>query len=170
MTGSQFVPWAAGSKITAAGLLEMEPLFAYKTGATTITSSTAVVADPDLQVNLGIGVYAFEMFVSYTGAATGTGDLKMDFNYTGSFTTSAWTPFGATISSVSAMNVFSPAVGGGTQSVGSDGTSVGMAAKPVGLIATSTAGTLQWRWAQNTSSATATTVRAGSWLRVTQYG
>lgn len=169
MTATQFPAWAAGQKITAALLLQMLPYYAFKPGATNVTSSTAVADDPDLQIPLtATGTFLLDGLILYSGAATGTGDLKMQMAYTGTLSSSNWTPMGVGITSATAsVNFFGPAFGS-PQSVGSDGTSITMAARLGGYMVSSTTGTAKLQWAQNTSSGTATTVRAGSWMTLTQ--
>ncbi|MEY9876654.1 hypothetical protein ABH931_006164 [Streptacidiphilus sp. MAP12-33] len=169
MTATQFPAWAAGQKITAAGLLQMERFFAFKPGATTVTSSTTLADDPDLQIVLtGTGTFLLDGLILYSGAATGTGDLKMQMNYTGTISSSNWTPMGVNVTSATgSVNFFGPQFAN-PQSVGSDGSSITMAARLGGYLVTSTTGTCKLQWAQNTSSATSTTVRAGSWLTLQQ--
>lgn len=168
MAGNQLVPWTAGSKITAAALLSEEPFHAVKPSPTTITNSTTLADDPDLQINIaGAGTYIIEGFLNTIGAAIGTGDLKMTIAYTGSTSFSVWGNLSMTTSSATALaasgNFF-----GATQSYGVNGGNYSIGALNGQFVAT-TGGTLKVQWAQNTANATTgTTMRQGSWLRVTQ--
>jgi hypothetical protein len=164
-----FVDWFSGQDITAASLNNMQPLNAYKPTATSRASTTTLTADPNLAAAVvASGVYEVECYLDYTGAAQGSGDLK--FGWTG--------PSGAALS----WSALGFAVSGGfttpelicnntitsTRQVGSNsGSTVDCWIKGV-LTVSSTAGTLTFTWAQNTSSSTATVLSAGSWLRLTR--
>lgn len=167
MTGSQFVPWSAGSKITAAGLVLMEPQSAVKNGVQSVTSSTTLVDDNDLVFTLpGSGTYICTVFLNYTGAATGAGDLKVTLAYTGSSSFGVWG--GAGNNNTAVTQVQSGGAGfGSTQVYGTDGGFFQTAHLHGTLFATSS-GTLKLQWAQNTSSATATNLRQGCFMQVWQ--
>lgn len=166
---SQFPSWAAGSKITAAALTQMESLVAVKPGATTITNSTTLTTDPDLQIPIttSTGSFIFDAFLLYTGAAIGTGDLKLTFAYTGTTTTNLYGVNGITTSSTTAVNM-----GGngftGVSALGSNGGSF-VTCQLQGSFIVSTTGTLQLQWAQNTANnTTGTQLKTGCWLRLQQ--
>lgn len=160
---SQFPAWAAGSKITAGGLTNMEPLTAIKAGPTTITSNTTVAADPELQLTINnTGTYVLLGYLAMTGAAIGTGDMKLTFAFTGTTTFSSWCPFGVNIAGATSVNFAAPGFTS-TQPIGVNGATV-TGAHPTGMFTVSTTGTVQLQWAQNTSSGTGTVLRQGSWL------
>lgn len=128
-----------------------------------LTSTTTLTADTDMTFTVvANAVYALDSFLQFTGAAGG--DIKVDWTVPTS-ATFLWALLGTgTVNftdndaSVIANNVARGARGNGgtTQSASPRGT----------LTTVGTAGTLQMRWAQNTSSATPTTLKAGSWLRL----
>jgi hypothetical protein len=137
----------------------------YKTDDESVTSSTAVQDDDHLTLTVAAdAVYALDTFLDVEGDVDG--DFKLTF--TGpSGATGSWTPDG--ISNGNANNIGQIKRGrvalGTDDSVGvtGDGTIV----TPRGQITTSsTAGSLTLRWAQNGSDETATTLKAGSWLRL----
>ena len=168
MSGTQFVTWAAGSKITATGLSNMEPFHAVKPAGTTITNSTTLADDPDLQIIIaGAGTYIIEGFLNSIGAAIGTGDLKMTIAYTGTASFSVWGNLSIATTGATALSA-SGNFFGATQSYGVNGGNYTIGALNGNFVAT-TGGTLKLQWAQNTANATTgTTMRQGSWLRVTQ--
>lgn len=164
---SQFPAFAAGSKITAAALTEMEPLSAWKLANTSRATNTTLSADPDLVLNLGIGTYLIDGFWVITGGTTGSSDMKAAINYTGTSTTAWWTPYGPTTAS-STATYQNGLVLGGSAALGTYSTTTPVNAAPRGFIITTSAGQLQTQWSQNTSSATATVMQAGSWFRAQQ--
>lgn len=165
---SQFPAWAAGSKITAGGLTQMEDFVVIKGAPTSVTSSTTLIVDPDLQIPITTsgGTFIFDAFLLYTGAAVGTGDLKLTFVYTGTSSNTLFGVNGITTSSTTSVNM-----GGngftGTSALGSNGGNF-VTCQIQGSFQISTAGTLEMQWAQNTSSATATQLKTGCWLRLQQ--
>lgn len=154
----------AGSRILASLLRAVAPSAAFKGADESLTSSTALQNDDALFVALAASAtYVFIGFANVTGAAIGTGDWK------GAFTA----PSGATVTveciaypttAAGTLNGNAVRGAGGVMIAGVNGT----AGSPVVLIGSvingATAGNLQLQWAQNTSSGTATTVKAGSFL------
>lgn len=109
--------------------------------------------------------YTLEGFLQYAGASVGNGDLKFDwtgpsgmtmFSSSGAITNGAGaTAYEDTVNPSSTARV-----------IGTNG-STDMGARISGYITTGvTAGSLALRWAQSTSTATATVLRGGSWLRL----
>jgi hypothetical protein len=112
--------------------------------------------------------YLVEAFLIYDGDTTG--DFRLTFaGPTGA--TMDWTPNGLATSQ--ATGVGSMKLGrlpiANEDTLGASGSGVKAVAMPRGILTTSsTAGNLTLRWAQATASATATTVFANSWLRLTK--
>jgi hypothetical protein len=140
------------------------PLVAFKNADQNVTSSTVLVNDTALVLTPRINcLYWMELYLNYEGAATGTGDLK------GQFTVPAGAALNyselhnstATITTV----VLGQRASAATFAAGTNG---GGSVQPLYACGTflmgSTAGNLQFQWAQNTSTATSTTVHAGSVL------
>jgi hypothetical protein len=138
----------------------------HKAANQSVTSSTTLVNDTHLALAVvANAVYELEGFIAYDGA-TSPSDIKMDWTLPASATL-LWGPLGAATGGAAA---YAPlAVNAGTPlTAGTYGTGGAYTAlNPRGRLATAgTAGTLQFRWAQNTSNATATTIYAGSWIRL----
>jgi hypothetical protein len=159
---SQFPVITAGIALTSALLKSMLPQDGRKGADQSVTSSTVLQNDTALLVPVvASAAYFFQLEILYKGAATGTGDLKF-----------AWAvPSGATLACrvITVSNPLGVAMGYGTQASSmfsaTNGTGNPLAATLAGTLLTSgTPGNLQLQWAQNTSSATATTVMAGSIL------
>ena len=142
-------------------------LFARKTADESVTSSTTLQDDNDLSVSVAANaVYELSMVLRYDGSTAG--DLL-------------WQIVGPSGSSMhmSSHRLTVPAVGIGDDSFSYEaGTAGNAGALGVGVdavvqiqgivIVAATAGTTKLQWAQNTSSATATRVRAGSFMRLTR--
>lgn len=133
-----------------------------KSSDQSVTSSTTVVNDSQLKFAVAANeTYIFEAWL-YTYAADGTPDIKVTF--TG--------PSGSTVLWSSSQVIFN-AGGSTTLTVVSAGATTAdlfvdanfRAIQLYGTILNSTtAGDLQFQWAQNTSSANSTTVKAGSYI------
>lgn len=153
----------AGTTPTVTVLNEMLPLEAMKAGNTSRTSTTALTADPDLVFALEANAtYDFEMELLYNGGTNGSSDLK--FAFTGP------AGYGMTLGNISVTIPAGVGIGGGTQATtftsGTVGAGNALMTRVTGRLTTSsTAGNLTLTWAQNTSSATATTLTAGSKMR-----
>lgn len=159
------MPFTAGERLTASTLNEALTLSAAKGADTARTISTTLTADPDLTVAvLANSLYVCRFSLVYKGAATNTGDLKFGFSvpsgaaFAGGFI-GVTNPLGAYLASVTASSILVSY---------SNGTGNPLWCQVTATLTTSaTAGNLTLTWAQNTSSATATTLMAGSSLQVT---
>lgn len=141
---------------------------AYKTGDESVTSSTTLQNDDLLVLPVASNArYIMEAFLVYTGAADPAGGLKL--GWTGpSGATMKWANFGTTQNAAPALvnyNVVAESIGGGRGVGTNSGTE--MTCRPYGVLNTSsTSGNLQLQWAQGTSNATATVVKAGSLIHL----
>jgi hypothetical protein len=138
----------------------MRPLAGYKTGTTSQSSNTVKAADPDLAVTFTTGgLWVIEMFLRFRGPASNT----LAFAFTG-------TNLAGTFA-VEFIN------GSGNLDLRQHPWSyTGMTAQTTGTLAaneqvlrlhglvTASAGAFTLTWAQGTSSATATSIDAGSFL------
>lgn len=150
-----------GGRLAGAALRAVAPLAAYKSLAESVTGSITLQNDDALLLPLAANaVYYFRCKLGYTGAASGSGDIKL-----------GWTlPSGASMG----YALYGDSGGSATNGFWETQTSVPAAnsngSTPVavvmrGTIATAgTPGAVQLQWCQHTSSATATTVLAGSSL------
>lgn len=140
----------------------------WKTGDESVTSSTTLQNDGSLVLPLAANArYLLDGYLAYTGPTFGAGpaDLK-----------AAWAvPAGATMrwaqhgpGSNTPNGIAAVETDHATNHVlGTYGTGTNIVARPAGWVTTSgTAGDLQLRWAQNVSNGVATTLRAGSWIRL----
>lgn len=148
---------------------QMPVAIVRKTADETVTSSITVQDDDQLVVAVAANsVYTVESFLIYDGDTTG--DFRLTF--TGpSGAAMDWTPNGASGSqSAGTGSIKLERQPLGVEStLGASGAGAKAVAMPRGLLSTGgTAGNLTLRWAQAVSSATATTVFANSWLRLTK--
>jgi len=183
MTTLSYPTWVAGEDITADKLNSMLPRFALKTADESVTSSTTMQNDDELLFSVDANAtYAMDGWLKYS-AATNPGDINIQFT-TPSGTLGEWTGIGNgttvytgsggvatttdTASSVGYMvRTESSDVGAARAYGGIAGATNVFAVQIKGTWRTSsTAGTLQLQWAQNGSSATATTVYTDSWFRL----
>jgi hypothetical protein len=158
----------AGSRILASEIQAVAPLAAVKGTDQSVTSSTVLVNDNTLFVPVLASVtYFLILQVIYEGGTQGSSDLKF-----------AWTaPSGAAMS-VQQSSIttaggstigFVRGLSGSTAGTSGAGNKWGL--QLTGTFSTSsTAGTLQFQWAQNTSNGTATIVHAQSALCLWQDG
>jgi hypothetical protein len=161
--------FTAFGRVTADDVRTLPPLAVIKpldesvnsgSGGTTLQNDNTLLLSLDADTQ-----YMFELWLIVSGAAIGTGDIKIAF-------TSPTGSVGSFSSEGYSTSSTSPAIGqirglsGSAQAFGVNGSSNLSPVKAKGYIITSTTpGALQLQWAQNTSSATNTTVKAGSWLR-----
>jgi hypothetical protein len=159
----------AGQRLTAAALNAAIGLTARKGGDTARSSAntgTTLTADPDLTVAvLANSAYLVTFSLLYKGAATNTGDLKFSFS----------APSGSTfaggflgITNPLALYILPVTVSSTLVSYGNGTSNPLWCQVTATLVTSSVAGAFTLTWAQNTSSATATTLMAGSSLRAAQ--
>jgi hypothetical protein len=152
----------AGSRILADDFNGISPLSAIRAGTQSVTSSTTLVNDDTLSLSLDAdATYVVLMALNYSGAATGSGDMKFAFSPPSGATMNG-TIHRNTTSALASVNNYSSFTGATACGTNGSGTPVGVDA--LMIITTSSAGTLQLQWAQNTSSGTATVMGVGSSL------
>lgn len=140
----------------------------YKTANQSVTSSTTLVNDTHFAFSLVANVtYSMESCLITDGAAAG--GLKMQFTGPAGAVMN-WAAYGVNFGGGLAdydvvMQVMAQAT---PRALGLNGATA-MCAQPAGMIIMAgTAGTLNFKWAQQASNATATRVLIGSWMRVTR--
>lgn len=141
-------------------------VFAYKTADQAVTSSTVVVDDNHLTLSLSAGKWAIQGMIISDGDTAG--DIKIQCDFTGTITTGYWTGYGVQTGAAGAATIQPAAIAYGTsQSYGENGAGTKIVYPIMATLDCSTSGTWKFRWAQSTSSATATNVFTGSWVRAT---
>lgn len=135
--------------------------------AVPLTSTTTLTAVPQLvTASLATGTYEFEAFMVLTEVTTGTGGFKCDF-----------AGGGATISSIVGSSIqFIAALAGATFNATTSVTTLTTVATSApgswvqikGSITVSVAGTFGIRAAQTVSSANATSINVGSYIKLTK--
>lgn len=161
---SQFPQILAGMNPAASLLQSLASFFAYKPADQSVTSSVALVNDTALALPVAANAtYFMVLYLDYEGASGAGLGIRWGWTFPAGLTMR----HGQLGNSGSALN---GAVGGtNTQAtVGtalSNGAAVLQSLILIGTVAvSSTPGTLQLQWAQDTSSATSTIVHAGSVL------
>jgi len=161
----------AGNRITAQLLDSMLPDIVIKPANETVTSSTTLQNDDDLFVSVEANAqYEMSLRLLHDSDNNAAADVKT--GWTGpSGATMFWGGHGANVAetgtsgTITAVNMETHLINE-TMTFGG-GDSSGTYAIIGGVLTTSsTAGTLQLQWAQNTSNPIASTVRAGSVLSV----
>jgi hypothetical protein len=157
---------AAGEDITAGLLTSMLPVIVPKAATESVTASTTMQNDDELFASVAVSAtYAVQLHLFHD--ADTTGDIKIGW----SGPTGATMNWGAVVAhvnetssgTVTAVSMQTRIISE-TQDIGG-GASTGTYSVVHGtLITSTTAGTLNFQWAQRSSSATATNVRAGSML------
>lgn len=154
--------FAAADKPTAAQIDDLAPRYAYKTGDETIISNSTLQNDDHLFLTVAASTrYEFQLYMAYNSGTTP--DLKI-----------GWTvPTGTTNTyTIDYFDTSAVRQAGQSTTVLTAGFAVGgfgadLYARFEGVLSVSTtAGTFQIQWAQNTLTASNSTVRAGSFLRL----
>lgn len=158
----------AGSTARAADVRNVAPLSAYKSLDETVTGGVGTLQPDDtllLQLTANT-VYDFDAVIHYSGGAAGVSDLKMGWTYP-SGTTIRYIRSGILVSGSPDVGQYATETSVLTfQTSGSGQRSVRLG----GTILVAVAGTLQLTWCQNSGTATATSVLAGSKLSAWQIG
>jgi hypothetical protein len=161
---------AIGQRLTAEFVQSMLPQFAWKTSDDSTISDTTLSADPDLTLTVESDArYEMEAVIRYTSPVAA--DFKFAFTVpagaTGSFvyqgiqTGSAAGAYADDQHGVGTTITATPAVGGGA--------AINEAVSIHGQFTTAgTSGSLTFTWAQNTSTASNTTVQADSFIKLTR--
>lgn len=146
--------------------------YVLKSADESVTSSTALQNDNHLLYTIGaVGTYVADLYLFGTSAANAAGDLNVGFSFpTGTLHYSA-TGLGLTLASGNDGTVTPPGLLSATS--GTSVLGVGLSTSTlfvwVHAILTATAtGTLQFMWCQNSSNASASTLKAGSHMTVRQ--
>lgn len=140
---------------------------ARKLANTSRNTTVVLAADPELFVALPVGEYQIDGFLVFDGDAAA--DLATSWNLpTGSIIWGCASQAGTTTTNnpgVTNYSLFKTAAGPvlGCVGVGTD-----TFARITGYLTVTVAGTLTFKWAQNTSNALNTTLQIGSWIRLTK--
>lgn len=161
---------SAGSRLTAAIFNTAQNVYGVvKAADQSVTSSTVLVNDTALVIasaNLvASATYRVDCELDYEGGTNGSSDIKINWVVPAGATFQLGIPaYFSTSGVVNAPVILKSAT---TFSVGTSGAaSLRCLVMTGSLIMSSTLANLQLQWAQNTSSATATIVHAGSYLTV----
>jgi hypothetical protein len=160
--------WAAGQRVLASTLAAMLPDVIIKPSDEPVTSSTTLQNDDHLLFSVAANAtYILDAYLITSGATAATGDLKIDWTVPAG-TTMRYTSSGVVASSPAVQYEATVNTPGASRTIGTNGSAdMGVPLRAV-IVTSATAGTVQLRWAQNTSNATPTIIRANSWLRVTR--
>jgi hypothetical protein len=169
---SMYPNLAAGSRLTAANLGAIGPQIIVKTAHTDRSSTTTYANDPELTTSLSANaIYLVEFVLFYAGNA---GLIKTTWTVPTGVSSANRSVMGpgsaATDGAANNISMRSGVHGYGTDIVyGNRGATLNqLVAVETSIVQTTSAGTCALRWAQNTSSASATRVAAGSYMRVTR--
>ena len=155
--------WVVGQVLSASDVNNwLVPSVAVKTADQSVTSSTTLVNDNELFLPLAASVTYFVQFmIDYEGGTAAASDLKFQWTLpAGSFMRYCYVNRGTGLGASVTMSTGTSTDISGTNGAGNLEGIAGFGT----LVSGSTAGTLQFRWAQNTSSATSTIVHAQSCL------
>lgn len=171
----------AGYEPSGDDLATLQPLFAYKTVDESLASNTTAQNDDELFLSGVAGaIYTVDTYHQVQGAGNAAaGNLKFQWTFpTGAGVQFSWSVAGMAtnditgattegkgswLAQLSTTSPSAPAVVVGTPSANWAGL-IGRGLWIVGA----TGGTLRSQWAQSVSSATQSTVRKGSWMKLTR--
>jgi hypothetical protein len=162
--------FTAGQPLTAAQLNAING-FVSKTADQSVTSSTTLTNDTHLSFAIpAAGTYLADLYLYVTSAANAAGSIKLGFSFpagtlhfasdggTGMATgTSGSGEWAAALSATSGTTVLNYSVNTGAMYINTHA-----------ILTATASGTLRLMWAQIASNVNATTVKAGSHMRVTQ--
>lgn len=164
------VPMVSGADLTADLLndaLSIERVV-IATADQTVASSTVLVNSTYIFMSVAANAfYTLDMFLIYDAPAAG--DFKYDWTVPagGFFRKSQWAS--GTTAATTDATIFHQADDVLTGAAGGIAAGTYMTSRPVGVLATISAGTLQFRFAQVAASGS-TILKAGSWMRLTRVG
>jgi hypothetical protein len=140
----------------------MTPRSVYKTTDTTISNSTSLATDPELQMTgIATGTYAIDALLIYSASAVA--DWKGFMTGTGSLADRLLQVLREPLSG----NEYGLSEGAVTFTAAGNGVGAKRTIRIVGTFrATADGQTYNLQWAQNTAEATATVVHKGSFLRI----
>lgn len=162
--------WAVGQDLLAADVNSwFVPLAAVKSANESVTSSTLLQNDNELLLPVAASAtYEWELFADYDGGTQGAADLQWGWAVPAGASMDYTAAYLGTAGTAQVGQQFTAA---STPAAGTNGAGSHRAVRLSGIIAVSTtAGNMQWKWAQNTSNATATTVYPNSYLTAVRVG
>ncbi|MFB7473976.1 hypothetical protein [Kitasatospora sp. NPDC056184] len=172
---STYPPWAAGQRITAAGLRAGLPDWVSKSADEIVTSSSTLQLDDHLTLPVEAGATYTVHSQLFVSAGDSAADIKIGWSFPAGGTlhfggTGAHT--GALTGSTSGDAEFfgirnaQPNGGGGTSLAFGISSGLNTWIRLEAILITTAAGALTLMWAQNSPSGTATRVMSGSWLEL----
>ena len=136
--------------------------YAVRTTQGTITSSTAITIDTQLQLPISAtGTYIVQGWIN-DGGGTSAGGMKGQVTFSGSSAGGYWSSngVGTSVTTVPLTSIGTP--------VQMQSAQTGTASMPlIGMLQASSTGTLSFNWAQQVSNGTPSVVSAGSYLQAT---
>lgn len=160
----------AGARIIADDVAGVAPNAVIKQADQDVLNSATLQNDDALFVSLPANTaWLFWSYLNYEGAATGTGDLKIEWTAP-SGATVRFAAYGPATSGVSTLASLGGHMQGVSYSFGTNGSGSLLALTMLGsVLVGSTPGALQLEWAQSTANnSTATIVHAQSHLALWQ--
>jgi len=144
------------------------PVFKYKAADESVTSSTTLQNDDDIALSVAASAtYRLAAYFIYEGGTLGSSDMKIGWTFPSGLTMAYGHIGMTTAGAVNEASVATSSDQTNSPAFGSDGAGQNRAAYLFGMVFVSTtAGTLQLQWAQNTSSGTATKMKKGSWVEL----
>lgn len=137
----------------------------YKTFDTARASNTTLTADPDLAITVAANaVYVLDGNIVFTGDLPTIADFKADWTIPIG-AVFRWSRNGYPVNNSSNLDTVETDHST-IRVLGTYGSATNLTAAIRGRVVTTNPGVITFRWAQNTSSATQTIVRGGSWLRL----
>lgn len=180
MTQAQAPWWVAGQHLTTATPAVRQARFAHKAATTARTATTTMTDDPELLLTLPAGLWELRM-LAFFGATTGSLGVRVAWGFTAAPVGAqneriSWGPStGATsrtatngqtratpTTSSAVVSLSGPRLYGNDDGITSYATIL-----EEGLVALAETSTWSIQWAQHTSHADATQVRASSYIKAT---
>jgi len=178
------ISFLTGQRLTAdllnANLVDFQPVQYVKTAATARSSTVTLAADPELQtISIGTGTWRIDAVFYFTVAAAASGGLRTQWAFSGTWNTPLRLCQGPG-SNLAGVGTNGPsrilentsmtynAAQNADYQMGNSTGAFTAVREDAAEVVVSVAGNLSLQWAQNTSSANATTLRNGSFFRITK--
>jgi hypothetical protein len=155
-TGSAWAPYVPGVER------------AVKTTDLSVTSNATLASDAQLTVPVAANAtYQLDMFLDYSSATAADAQVSLSVPASATWKIAPYAMTSATAATSGSLET-APAASGGV-TLGGDGVGTHVSAVPCGWVKTAgTAGNVVVQWAQLVSTASATVLYTGSWIRLTR--
>lgn len=172
---AKFPNWGVGLDVSAANLAAGIPDIYKKTTGEDRTSTTTLANDAELTgIVLPVGSFWIRLLLFWIDFTSATPDIKTQWAFTGTWNTPTRACIGPAATNTAAPGAITPTQSGGLATNvnavygAASGSTFYVATEETFDAVVTVTGSLSLQWAQNTSDATITSVKAGSAFMIKQ--